>query len=44
MECRLPLALEVEMGGGPTILSVSPDAAAVLRGELDLYLQKYGFR
>jgi hypothetical protein len=39
-----PFRIEVEMGDGPAILSLSPSAAALLRSELDLYLQKYGFR
>jgi len=40
----IPFRIEVEMGNGPEILSVSPSAAAELRAELDLYLQAHGFR
>jgi hypothetical protein len=36
----VPFRIEVEMGGGPAVLSLSPAAAADLRTELDLYLQK----
>ena len=36
----VPFRIEVEMGGGSAVLSLSPSAAADLRAELDFYLQK----
>ena len=36
----VPFRIEVNMGGSPAALSLSPAAAADLRTELDLYLQK----
>jgi hypothetical protein len=41
----IPFRIEVEMGNnGPVLLSLSPSAAAELRGELDLYLKAHGFQ
>jgi hypothetical protein len=43
-ETTIPFRIEVEKGDGPEILSLSPSAAAVLRGELNQYLETHGFR
>jgi hypothetical protein len=43
-ETTIPFRIEVEKGDGPEILSLSPNAAAVLRGELNQYLETHGFR
>ena len=48
-DTTIPFRIEVHMGDaetsdGPTILSLSPRAAADLRVELDVYLQMHGFR
>jgi hypothetical protein len=40
----VPFRIEVEMGNGPMLLSLSPSAAAELRGELNQYLETHGFR
>jgi hypothetical protein len=41
---NIPFRIEVEMGDGPVLLSLSPTAAAELRGELNQYLETHGFR
>jgi hypothetical protein len=43
-ETTIPFRIEVEKGDGPEIPSLSPSAAAVLRGELNQYLETHGFR
>jgi hypothetical protein len=43
-ETTVPFRIEVEMGDGPVILSLSPSAAAILRGELNQYLETRGFQ
>jgi hypothetical protein len=43
-DTTIPFRIEVEMGNGPEILSVSPSATAELRKALDQYLQDHGFR
>jgi hypothetical protein len=40
----VPFRIEVEMGNGAEILSVSPSAAAELWEALDQYLKEHGFR
>ena len=43
-DTTVPFRIEVEMSNGPTILSLSPSATAVLRSELNQYLETHGFR
>jgi hypothetical protein len=43
-DTTIPFRIEVGMGNGSEVLSVSPNAAAELWKALDQYLQDHGFR